>query len=93
MLPIVPLDRDTIEIGGTKVEYRSLSRDEVGQLSGFGEDTAAAEVFALSRATGVTDDEAREWRKQVGSKVVADLLTAIALISGISTRKGPRGNP
>ena len=91
-LPIVPLDVDTITIGGTSVQYRSLSREQVTRLASFGSDTDAAESYMISCSTGVTIDEAAEWRKQVSAPTVNELLTAISIISGLRSAKGSSGN-
>ena len=83
-LPAVPLATATVEVGGADVDIRSLSRDEVTSLSKYGDDTASAETFMLSRACSITEDEAREWRKTVSAPTAGDLLAAIARISGLA---------
>jgi hypothetical protein len=84
MLPTPALDTDTVDIDGTPVPIRSLSRDEVVSLAKFGDDTSAAEVFMLSRACDITEAEAAEWRTKVNAQVAGTLLAAIAALSGIS---------
>ena len=74
-----------------KVEYRSLSRNEVGLLAAYGEDTAGAEAFMLSRACGITEEEAAAWRQATGTLPVMKLLNDIGVLSGIrAARKGPK---
>lgn len=80
-LPDVPLGRGTVTIGGSSVEFRSLSRDEVVSLATL--DVTAAEVFMISHATGYTEDEAIAWRRQVDAHTADQLLSAIARISGL----------
>lgn len=84
MLPDVPLATAVETVGGAEVPIRSLSRDEVVRLARFGDETGEAEVFILSRACAVTEDEARRWRESVGVVTAGDLLTAIARISGLA---------
>ena len=83
-LPAVPLDTGSVEVGGTDVAIRSLSRDEVVSLARFGDDTGSAEVFMLARACGITEDEAREWRTTVNAKTAGTLLGAIGRLSGLA---------
>jgi hypothetical protein len=83
-LPAVPLDTGTVEVGGADVAIRSLSRTEVVSLAKFGDDTSSAEIFMLARATGVTEDEAREWLDKVSAETAGDLLGAIGRISGLA---------
>ena len=85
MLPIKALPTDTVEIAGTKVSIVSLSRDEVVSLAQFGGDTSAAEVFMLSRACSITDEEAQEWRTKVDAETAGELLQAIGALSGLKS--------
>jgi hypothetical protein len=86
-LPLVDLPTDSIEIGGEKVEYRALSREEALRLNRFKEQTAedldAGEIFMLSCSVGVTEEEAAEWRRRTDAGTVDRLLQAIATISGL----------
>jgi hypothetical protein len=86
-LPVPGLASGTVEIDGTAVPIRSLSRDEVVALSALRDDTAAAEVLILSRACSITEDEAREWRTKVDAETAGLLLSEIAALSGLA-----RGN-
>lgn len=88
-LPVLALDRSTVDLGGSPVEFRSLSRSEVVALAGFASDTNAAEVFMLSRACGISEDEASVWRDSVSATAAGVLLSAIATLSGLA---GPSGN-
>lgn len=92
-LPIVPLDTGTSDIGGTAVGIKSLSREQVARLAGFSDDVDAAEAFTIAAGTGVTIEEAAEWRKQVSAPVVSKLLADIGVISGLrAVRKDAAGN-
>lgn len=85
MLPVKKLAEGSVDIDGTSVLFRSLSRDEVVSLAQFGGDTSSAEVFMLSRACSITEDEATEWRKTVDAGTAGTLLAAIAKLSGLAT--------
>jgi dihydrodipicolinate synthase/N-acetylneuraminate lyase len=91
-LPVVPLPKGSVEIAGQTVEYRSLSRDEVARLSALTEDVNEAEVFTIAAATGVTTDEATEWRKSVSAATASMLLKAIAETSGLRPVRNTAGN-
>ena len=86
-LPVPGLASGSVEIDGIAVPIRSLSRDEVVALSALREDTGAAEVFILSRSCAITEDEARDWRTKVDAATAGELLSAIAVLSGLE-----RGN-
>jgi hypothetical protein len=83
MLPVPALGTSSVDIDGTPVPFRSLSRDEVVSLSKYGDDTGAAEVFMLSRACDITESEAADWRTKVNAETAGTLLAAIAALSGI----------
>ena len=85
MLPVPLLATCSVAIAGTEVAFRSLSRDEVVTLAKFGDDTASAETFILSRACDIPEDEARDWRTKVSAETAGELLLAIARISGLET--------
>jgi hypothetical protein len=85
MLPVVPLATGTVEVGGTDVVIRSLSRSAVVSLAQFGRDTTAAEVFIVSKGTGGTEDEARAWLDSTDAETAGILLKAIAALSGIAS--------
>ena len=81
-LPSVPLATGSVEVGGSSVAIRSLSRTEVVSLGQL-DDLTAAEVLIVSKGTGVTEDEARAWLDSVSAETANALLRAIAVISGI----------
>lgn len=89
-LPLIPLGTGEVAIGGTPVTFRSLSRAEVVALAGMGDDKDAAEVFILSRACGITEDEARDWRTKTDAPTVDELLKPIAVLSGLRASQGNR---
>lgn len=91
MLPVVALATGSVDIDGTAVPIRSLSRDEVGVLATMAEDTAAAEAFTIAKGTGVTEAAAQEWRKSVSAKTATTLLTAIAVLSGLRAGRDDSG--
>jgi len=91
-LPAVPLATGTVDVAGSPVAIRSLSRSAVIALSGF-DDTTAAEAHIVSKGTGATEDEARAWLDSVDAKTGDALLTAIAIISGIRKPRAEAESP
>jgi hypothetical protein len=85
MLPVSPLPESDVDVGGSSVHIRSLSRDEVVTLARYADDTSEAEVFILSRACDIPEDEARAWRTQVTAPVANVLLVAIGRLSGLAS--------
>lgn len=85
MLPSVPLGTGSVEIAGTDVPIRSLSRSEVVSLVTFADDTTAAEAFMVSKSCGLSADDARAWLDSVDASTAGELLKAIARISGIAS--------
>lgn len=92
-LPTVPLPSDTVDLPGGVVSIHSLSRTEVIHLTTLSDDQPEAEVFIVSKGTGNTEDEAREWLGSVTAKTAETLINAIAVLSGIrAAGRGPKGN-
>ncbi|MEN2251242.1 hypothetical protein, partial [Enterococcus faecium] len=64
-LPVSPLATGSVDINGTPVPLRSLSRAEAIKLQTFRGRADEAEPFILSCATGVTVEEATAWLASV----------------------------
>jgi hypothetical protein len=90
-LPVKPLATDSVEIGGERVDFRSLSRSEALQLQAFRGREDEAEVFILARGSGVSEDEARAWREQVDTETAGVLIDGILFLSGLA-QKDAEGN-
>jgi len=85
-LPVRPLPASSVEVNGTPVSFRSLSRAEALKLTqDFKDDVDAAEVFVLVCATGVTDEEARTWRAETTTDEAGKLIDGILIFSGLAT--------
>lgn len=92
-LPTIPLPRQTVDVGGTPVEFRSLSRAEALKVtSEYKHDGGAdeAEIFVLSRGTGVTEAEAKRWRDETDPIEAGKVIDGILILSGIA-ELGPDG--
>ena len=90
-LPSLDLPVAEVEISpGVLIKIRSLSRDETIKLTQF-EDVAEAEVFILSRSTGVTDAEAQTFREQNQARLVGTVLEEISILSGIKEARDEKG--
>jgi len=83
-LPVVPLGRGTVEIGGETVEFRSLSRSQALQLNSFKGREDEAEVFILMGGTGCSEDEARAFRDGNDTETAGILIDAILILSGLA---------
>lgn len=83
MLPSVPLPSTEVEIGGQKIQVRSLSRKDLVHLaSTLKDDPDSQENFSIAVATGVTLEDAAKWRETTGFAEVQKLLDAIVEVSG-----------
>lgn len=83
-LPQIPLNAEMVDVAGTKIEVRSLSRGEQIRLTKFGDDLDAAEVAMIVMATGFSEDEVRVWREETPGHVVGALIDEVVRISGLS---------
>jgi hypothetical protein len=77
------LARETIQINGSAVEIRSLSRKETLEMAKFKDDPDAGEIYLLARATGSSEDQVRVFRETTNPLEVDNLLDAILKLSGI----------
>jgi hypothetical protein len=96
-LPNVPARTGTVNIAGTDVTIRALSRLEVLKVGGM--ENIEAEPFVLAAATGVTLEEATAWLSTVdaetGGKVALAILELSAAVDprAPSTGEGPIETP
>jgi hypothetical protein len=82
-LPKVALPTSSVEIGGETVEYRSLSRSEVLKIQAFAGREDEAEDFIVACGTGVSIEEAHEWRESIDAMTAGPLIDGIILLSGL----------
>ena len=85
-LPKVELPRSSVEVGGQKVEFRSLSRKEAIKLQDYQDDADGAEVHILMCGTGCTEAEANEFRESANLTDADVLIKAILVLSGLAPK-------
>ncbi len=83
-LPVIPLPSSSVEVNGTEVRFRSLSRSEALELKELRGDLAAAEVLIISKATGSTEEEAQTFREGTPTMEAGKLIDAILVFSGLA---------
>lgn len=85
VLPSVPLPTDTIDINGQEVRFRSLSRAETLKLTTqFKDDPDSAEIFVLACGTGVSLDQAKQWRDETDPTTAGKLVDGIIILTGLA---------
>lgn len=84
-LPKYDLPTETFDLGGFKVEVRALSRAELIQAYNAVQagDIDDGENVIVAFSTGVTVEEAAEWRNSTPAKIVGLLIDKINVLSGI----------
>lgn len=89
-LPVKAMPTATVDIDGTAIEVRGLSRAEALKLNtSYSEATAdEAEVFVLSHGASVDEDEAREWLQTTDTTTAGLLIDKIIELSGIIDQNG-----
>jgi hypothetical protein len=95
-LPKVPLISEMVDVAGTKIEVRSLSRAEQLKLADYEGDIDGAEVKMIAMTTGFPEDEVRTWREETPGAVVGALIDEIVRISGMldgATKSGAASLP
>jgi hypothetical protein len=83
-LPIIPLPASVVDVNGTPVAFRSLSRSEALALQDFRGREGEAEVYILVKATGCTEEEAQAWRESTLTMEAGKLIDAILVFSGLA---------
>lgn len=94
-LPVVPLATAEVDVAGTTITVRRLSRSEALKLSTqFTKDTAdRAEAFMVACGVGVSEAEAAEWLGSVDVDTAGIVIDKIAELSGLSPNIGKDGKP
>lgn len=88
-LPIRTLPRDEFTFkDGTKLSIRGLSRAEALHLRTLNGDVTEIEVHTIKAATDTTEDEARAWHSTTPNEEIAELVDAIAGLSGFDIDSG-----
>lgn len=85
-LPKVELPTGEVDIQGTKVPVRGLSRVEVLEMGQHEDDIGKAEAIALMYGAGVTLEEAQSWRENTPADQVGIVLDKIVELSGLGPK-------
>lgn len=88
-LPVRAPAKDTVDIDGTSVSVRGLTRAEtirLGQL--YGDDPNRAETFLVASGTDITEDEAEAWRNATDAPSADLVINKIVELSAISEVNG-----
>jgi hypothetical protein len=92
-LPVAPLARGTVDVAGTILEVRSLTRGEQLHLLELKDGPDAdhmGEVFMIACGTDRSLEEAETWWDTTDPVVVHGLVLGIAIVSRLAVRKaGP----
>lgn len=83
-LPVVALPTDVVAVAGAEVKVRGLSRAEALKIQTFTGDLDGAENHILACGTGVTEDEAAEWRANTPPDVAGAIVDRIIELSGLT---------
>jgi len=87
-LPRVALPTKTLDVLGQEFTVRGLSRAEAMRLSTeFEGNPDGAETFVVSCGSGVTAEEAAEWRNTTDITTVGQVVDAIIELSGLMPSK------
>lgn len=79
---VPPLPTGTVNVAGTDIPIRALSRLEVVRISDM--ENVEAEPFVLSCAAGVTLAEATKWLGSVSAEVGNQVAAAILRLSAVA---------
>lgn len=88
-LPVRQLPRDEFKFrDGTILPIRGLSRAEALQLRTLDGDVAQIEIHTIKAATDTTEEEATAWHSTTPNDEIAELVDAIAKLSGFDLDSG-----
>ena len=83
-LPIIPLPSSTVEVNGSPVTFRSLSRSEALKLRGMQGREDEAEVMIVAWACDTSEDDARLFLSSTTVEEAGKLSDAILIFSGLA---------
>ncbi len=97
-LPPAPLPRETVQVAGVDVTFRSLSRSEALHVTtAFRDDPDGAEIYILARGCDIGEDEARAWREVSDPTEAGKVIDGIVFLSKLAKRppddEGPSPQP
>lgn len=83
--------QSSVTIKGQAIPFRALSRTEGLRLNAWDKaDADGAEVWVIAQACSVSEEEARAFMDGTDFDAVTELLSAILVLSGLSTPEGQR---
>lgn len=85
MLPKVPTKTSSVDVQGTDIPIRGLTRAEhmhVGKLVNENK-VSEGEIYCLSKGTDEPLEEARQWYHDTDSDDVKKVLDAIGVLTGV----------
>lgn len=93
-LPVRALPTSTVTIEGVAVEVRGLSRAEALKLTTqFADNVDGAETFIVSCGTGVSIEEAAEWRGATDVATAGLIIDEVIKLSGLTGEDGKSPQP
>lgn len=92
-LPLLPLPTTTVDVGGTQVTIRSLSRGERLALAELDLDARGIEAYIVGCCTDTPLDEAQRWLASVTSRVADGLIREAMEWSGMIAPRTPADIP
>lgn len=97
-LPSAPLARGTVEVAGTTVSIRSLTRAEVlamRAIADLPDADRAGEVYLIAHGLDIGEDEAAAWWDASDPMAVQKLVQGVAVVSRLmgSDGKAPNSPP
>jgi len=90
-LPKIALPSSSIELGGERVEFHSLSRSQALKLHDYKGREDEAEDFMLACALDIEAEEAHAWRDSTDTETAGKLIDAIIELSGLTDPKEKAG--
>lgn len=82
-LPKVVTPRDVVDVAGTPIEVRGLTRLEATKVHGKISDMSEFDAYLLATGCDVSEDEAREWLASVPFGVADKVVNKIISLSGL----------
>ena len=95
ILPHAPLARGTVDVAGTSLAIRSLTRGEelhLRELQGQPDADRLGEIYIIARGLDVSEEEAAAWWDESDPGAVQDLVQGIAIVSRLATADGKAPN-
>lgn len=82
-LPQIPCPTDTVIVGDEKVDVRGLTRTEAMGIHQRSSDPDKAETYILSKGLDEPLAVIENWRKEVASAAVEDIVNKILELTGL----------